>query len=103
VSSISNRLYASFGKEMIGVWVDLFHTAVGVGVAIIYNCLMYQSLLWDTMGPATLFSASCPNVDLFIINGDACTKTHCCLVNNARRFNGFNVLNDEHLSVYHRL
>jgi len=55
VSSISNRLYVSF--------------AVGVGIAIIYNCLMYQSLLWDTMGPATLFSASCPTVDLFIVNG----------------------------------
>ena len=42
--------------------------ATGVGIALMYNCLMYQSLLWYTTGPATAFSASCPTVDLYIVN-----------------------------------
>jgi len=42
--------------------------AVGVGSGVTYALVMYTSVLWEAMGPGSLFSPACPGTSLFIIS-----------------------------------
>merc|ERR1712232_275386 len=43
-----------------------------MGAAIAYLLVMYVGVLWDSLGPGSLFSTSCPGVSIFIISSIMC-------------------------------
>eukprot|EP01103_Thecamoeba_quadrilineata_P003777 TRINITY_DN13516_c0_g1_i1.p1 TRINITY_DN13516_c0_g1~~TRINITY_DN13516_c0_g1_i1.p1 ORF type:complete len:248 (+),score=7.60 TRINITY_DN13516_c0_g1_i1:33-776(+) len=42
--------------------------ATGFGSATAYIAVMYVSVLWESLGPGTLFSAACPSLSVFIVS-----------------------------------